>query len=245
MRDFARAQREITSGERIEELHLLQAFIRDIARFPLLSREQEHALIKQAATGDKAAENILIESNLRYVVKVAFSYWRWAASQYPGISLMDLVQAGSIGLLRSVRTIDAARQNRLLTFATYYIVAHMKRVTELHRRHTMFTESLDAPLFEDDEDDTTLLDRISAENEKADVTAYHRSIRGHVEALPERQKRVIVGRYWEGKTHAEVGLSLGFNKQRSSAIEKRALFRLRLKLKNRGSMDNGKPYMAQ
>jgi RNA polymerase sigma factor (sigma-70 family) len=236
MPDFAHAQGQVTSGERIEELHLLQAFVRDIARFPLLTREQELALIKRAATGDKAAENVLIESNLRYVVKVAFSYWRWAASRYPGISLMDLLQAGCIGLLQSVRTLDPVRQNRLLTYAAHNIVWRMKRVMELYRRHTRFTESLDTPFFEDDEDSETLVDRMPAENERADVTAYYQSIRGHVEGLPERQKRVIIGRYWEGKTHAEVGLSLGFNKQRSSTIEKHALFRLRLKLKNGGSM---------
>jgi DNA-directed RNA polymerase sigma subunit (sigma70/sigma32) len=56
---------------------------------------------------------------------------------------------------------------------------------------------------------------------------------------------VIIGRYWEDKPLAEVGLSLGIKKDRAHQIEKRALLRLRLKLKNGGSMNDGKPFVAQ
>jgi RNA polymerase primary sigma factor len=73
----------MTDTGRYNELPLLNAFIRDIRRFPMLSREEELALVAQAASGDRVAENRLVESNLRYVVKVGFSYWQWASSRYP------------------------------------------------------------------------------------------------------------------------------------------------------------------
>ncbi len=222
------------------ELPLLKAFIHDIRRFPLLSKEQEAALVAQAVSGDKTAENRLVESNLRFVVKVAFSYWQWAVSRYPGISLMDLLQAGCIGLIESVKKVDPARQTRVLTYAALGIGWRMRRVTELYRRH-MVCRSLDDPLNDsgDSEDERTLLDEIPADNESADVSAYHRSIRGLVERLSPRQKRVLLERYWSDKTLDEIGLLQGVSGERIRRIESRALLRLRLELKKAREVKDG------
>lgn len=81
----------------------------------LLSAEEEVQLAKRVARGDKAAKDILTESNLRLVVSIARRY------SVPGIALADLIQEGNIGLIRAVEKYDPSRGFRFSTYATWWI----------------------------------------------------------------------------------------------------------------------------
>jgi RNA polymerase primary sigma factor len=95
----------------------LAAFLRQIGRTPLLTREQEHALARRIERGDLAAKEHLIEANLRLVVHVAKRFQR----EDSGLSLQDLIQEGTIGLVRAVEKFDYRRGHRFSTYATLWI----------------------------------------------------------------------------------------------------------------------------
>ncbi|MBN1962954.1 MAG: RNA polymerase factor sigma-32 [Deltaproteobacteria bacterium] len=93
----------------------------EINRYPLLTREEETALAEcYHQTGDIKAAHRLIVANLRFVVKICHEY-----SGY-GISLIDLVQEGSIGLLHAVSKFDPSKGFRLISYAVWWIRAFIK-----------------------------------------------------------------------------------------------------------------------
>src|SRR5712692_8114331 len=93
----------------------LAAYFGEIARIPLLDREEEVALARRARAGDEAAKTRLTESNLRLVVQVARRYLN------RGLPLLDLIEEGNLGLLRAVEKFDPERGTRFSTYATWWI----------------------------------------------------------------------------------------------------------------------------
>jgi RNA polymerase primary sigma factor len=93
----------------------LGTYLRQISRCPLLTRTQELALAKRAQAGDRDARSRLIESNLRLVVSIARTY------RSGTLDLLDLIQEGTIGLMRAVELYDARRGARLSTYAGPWI----------------------------------------------------------------------------------------------------------------------------
>src|SRR3989454_9095670 len=93
----------------------LAAYFGEIARIPLLDREEEVALARRAQAGDEAAKTKLTESNLRLVVQVARRYLN------RGLPLPDLIEEGNVGLLRAVEKFDPERGLRFSTYATWWI----------------------------------------------------------------------------------------------------------------------------
>lgn len=93
----------------------LSVYLREIARIPLLSREEELELARRARAGDAAAKSRLIEANLRLVVQVARRYL------HRGLPLPDLIEEGNLGLLRTVEKFDPERGARFATYATWWI----------------------------------------------------------------------------------------------------------------------------
>jgi RNA polymerase sigma factor (sigma-70 family) len=93
----------------------LRVYLEEIARIPLLSREDEVALARRVRAGDAAAKAALTETNLRLVVQIARRYLN------RGLPLLDLIEEGNIGLLRAVEKFDPDRGTRFSTYATWWI----------------------------------------------------------------------------------------------------------------------------
>jgi len=106
----------------------VQWLLKDVARRPLLTAEQERALAKRVADGDEDARRILTEANLRLVVSIARRY-----SGY-GVSLADLVQEGTVGLIRAVEKFDYRRGYKFSTYATWWIRQAITRAIMEQRR---------------------------------------------------------------------------------------------------------------
>jgi len=87
-------------------------------RTPLLTPDEERRLVSRSAAGDRLAEARLVLSHLRMVVKLAQRYGR----QY-GLPMADLMQEGTIGLIQAVRKFNPDRDNRLSTYAAWWIRA--------------------------------------------------------------------------------------------------------------------------
>jgi RNA polymerase primary sigma factor len=93
----------------------VRLYLREIGRVPLLNAEQEVALAKRIAQGDKAAKDAMVEANLRLVVSIAKKYIG------RGLDLLDLIQEGSAGLLRAVEKFDYTKGFKFSTYATWWI----------------------------------------------------------------------------------------------------------------------------
>jgi RNA polymerase primary sigma factor len=95
----------------------LALYLRRIARTPLLTPAQEQALARRVERGDLVAKDRMIEANLRLVVHVAKRYRREDSS----LTMQDLIQEGTIGLVRAVEKFDYRRGFRFSTYATLWI----------------------------------------------------------------------------------------------------------------------------
>ena len=95
----------------------LALYLRRIARTPLLTATQEKDLARRVERGDLAAKDHMIEANLRLVVHVAKRYQR----EDSGLTMQDLIQEGTIGLVRAVEKFDYRKGFRFSTYATLWI----------------------------------------------------------------------------------------------------------------------------
>ena len=101
--------------ERLQDEDILGMYLEEIRKFPLLSREDEDKIARDAKNGSEAARNKLINSNLRFVVNVAKKY------QGSGLPLADLISEGNIGLITAVDRYDAGKGFHFISYAVWWI----------------------------------------------------------------------------------------------------------------------------
>jgi len=99
----------------------LQLFLNEAGRYKLLTAAEEVELAKRIERGDMQAKDLMINSNLRLVVSIAKKY------QGHGLSLLDLIQEGIIGLIRAVEKFDWRRGYKFSTYATWWIRQAVQR----------------------------------------------------------------------------------------------------------------------
>src|SRR3989475_6888577 len=99
----------------------LNRYLREIGRIPLLTPQQEIELGGKIKTGDAAARERMITSNLRLVVTIARDYANL------GLPLLDLISEGNIGLTKAVERFDPAKGAKLSTYAAWWIKQSIKR----------------------------------------------------------------------------------------------------------------------
>jgi len=97
------------------EKNILNLYIAELSRLPLLSKEDEEKYARQAARGNKYARERLINSNLRFVISIAKKY------QGKGLPLEDLISEGNVGLLNAVEHFDIEKGYRFITYAVWWI----------------------------------------------------------------------------------------------------------------------------
>jgi RNA polymerase primary sigma factor len=108
----ANAKLDLTVEPSLDSLRL---YLREIGKVPLLTADQEVYLAKRIERGDMFAKTQMIEANLRLVVSIAKSYLG------RGLSFLDLIQEGSLGLIRAVEKFDYRKGYKFSTYATWWI----------------------------------------------------------------------------------------------------------------------------
>ncbi|MFA7544074.1 MAG: sigma-70 family RNA polymerase sigma factor, partial [Candidatus Cloacimonadaceae bacterium] len=109
------ARKRPRSGSNVFQDEALQAYLQDISKFDSLSKEEEYELGIKAKEGDQEAINRLIQSNLKFVAKVAAKY------QGRGLSLSELISEGNIGLIRAIEKFDPSKDVKLISYAIWWI----------------------------------------------------------------------------------------------------------------------------
>jgi len=99
----------------------MQLFLTEVSRYRLLTPDEELMLARRIESGDKAAKDRMINSNLRLVVSIAKRY------QHANMALLDIIQEGILGLIRAVEKFDWRRGNRFSTYATWWIREAIER----------------------------------------------------------------------------------------------------------------------
>jgi len=119
--DKATPERFIESASAIKTLDATQLYLNEIGFSPLLSAEEEVHFARLARKGDAKGRKRMIESNLRLVVKISRRYIN------RGLSLLDLIEEGNLGLIRAVEKFDPERGFRFSTYATWWIRQTIER----------------------------------------------------------------------------------------------------------------------
>ena len=99
----------------VNEPNVLELYLKDINRIPLLTRDEETSLALEAAKGNKIAKNKIVNANLRFVVNIAKKY------QNHGLDLTDLISEGNIGLLVAIERFDVTKGYHFISFAVWWI----------------------------------------------------------------------------------------------------------------------------
>jgi len=108
--------------------NVLSIYLKEINRIPLLSRDGEDKYARLAATGDQHARDMLVKSNLRFVVNVAKKY------QNQGMPLADLISEGNIGLINAIEKYDVDKGYHFISYAVWWIrQAILKAICEKSR----------------------------------------------------------------------------------------------------------------
>ena len=105
-------QNKLSHGNKLDAR---QFYLKALSRVALLTEEEEKIYGNRALKGDEVARKMMIEANLRLVVKISRRYL------YQGLPLLDLIEEGNIGLIRSVRTFNPELGWRFSTYATWWI----------------------------------------------------------------------------------------------------------------------------
>ena len=257
-----------------DALHL---FLREAGRHALLTAPQEVELAKLIERGDREAKQRMIQANLRLVVSIAKNY------RNQGLPFLDLIQEGTLGLIRAVEKFDWRRGYKFSTYATWWIrqavaraladkartirmpVHIVERMQKMNRaERTLWMElgreptleeiageaslpveqarevrsaarasaSLDQPV--GDQEDAVFGDFVAGTDplpeERVESSLRSRALLNALQALPERERHVLVLRYGlvdqEPKTLEEIGRRLGLTRERVRQIELESLRRL-------------------
>ena len=194
-----------------------------------LRAEEERICLEQAAAGDMAARNRLIEHNLRLVAHIIKKYYAAAGDQD------DLISIGVIGLIKAIRTFDPGKNTRLATYAARCveneIFMHFRTL-----RRVSCEVSLSEPIDTDCEGNTLeLMDILSSEEDmfenllKSDKITL---LRAYLQSeLDEREREIMILRYGLNErrplTQRETAERLGISRSYVSRIEKAAIEKLR------------------
>jgi len=124
-----KAKRSISyTSDTSSDSNVLSIYLKEINKVPLLTRELEDKYAREAALGQQHAKDMLVKSNLRFVVNVAKRY------QNQGIPLSDLISEGNIGLINAIERYDVDKGYHFISYAVWWIrQAILKAICEKSR----------------------------------------------------------------------------------------------------------------
>jgi len=119
----AREEEEKDAADDYEDFSMdaIKLYLKDIQKTNLLTAEEERALARRIDDGDMAARDLMIESNLRLVVKIAKRYMN------RGLPFLDLIEEGNLGLIKAVERFKLSKECRFSTYATWWIRQSIER----------------------------------------------------------------------------------------------------------------------
>jgi RNA polymerase primary sigma factor len=214
--------------------------LRRIARVPRLELTDEQARVARAKNGDRDSVELLIASNLPFVIHIAKGF------RGRGVPFEDLIAEGCVGLLKAIRRYSAANGTRFMTYASFWVrkeilaavveqphPIHVPRYARERGRETIRVLQLDGPVQPDGS--RSVAERLRHPGPQPAEAVIHGQqkvhLRRHVLELAPRDRAIIAWRYGlcdsPPQTLGEIGRRLGLSRERVRQIEAGALARLR------------------
>jgi RNA polymerase primary sigma factor len=223
-------------SRRDEGASALGAYLREIAKLPRLTVDEERALgTKIQVDRDEAAMARLVEANLRFVVSYAKRY------RGHGVSFLDLIHEGNLGLMEAARRFDPAHNVKFITYAVWWVRQSLMHVLADSTRAFSFPPKMfgvlhaGGPGGEDVSLSETLGDRLPVEQAPVEDELIHQADLDELAAalldLEGKEQEVVRLRYGLGdgepQTLQEIGDRLHLSRERVRQIESRAKEKLR------------------
>ncbi len=215
----------ITTDQNMSSLSL---FLDEIRKYPILTAEEERELAQKIAQGDLSAKEKFINSNLRFVVSIAKKF------HVEQMSLMDLIQEGSIGLIKAVEKFNPEKGYRFSTYAKYWIMQSILRAIDLKCDPNVISLQIHV----DENGETELGDLIPDDNLTPEEIAITESQKDMIEDLitnshlTDAEEKVIRMRYFDYADYSKIAKTLGKTRMSIQNIERKALKKIRLMAKN-------------
>jgi len=236
-------------------------YIRQIKKIPVMSKSDEQEVARSAREGDERAKELLITSNLRFVVSFASRY------QKLGVPLMDLINEGNMGLMRAAEKFDPDRGIKFISYARWWIRHYMlkavidqsgnvrlrsrKRTQRQEGEHAgnremvFHTVSLDQKLYEG-EGSETLIDTVEdTQYQQQEQRFLDEEFRKNINQVLARLKpieRTVINWHFGLNGNRvmalrEIGERLNLTKERIRQIEQAALEKLRYPMEETNVVD--------
>lgn len=104
-----------------DERDIFYQYLNDISQYPLLTKEQEKVVLEKIQQGNRAAMDLLVKSNLRFVVNIAQLY------KGQGLDINELINEGNMGLIEAARRFDAKQKIKFISYAVWWVRQNMTR----------------------------------------------------------------------------------------------------------------------
>lgn len=226
-------------------------YIKQIKKIPVMSKQEEQEVARRARQGDEQAKEMLITSNLRFVVSFASRY------QKLGVPLMDLINEGNMGMMRAADKFDPERGIKFISYARWWIRHYMLKAVmaqsvnvrvrskshfrgsqtdgEKYREVVYHTVSLDQKLYTDDGSET-LMDMVEdnqyeQQEQQFIYKQFNEKINRVLEKLKPIERTVINWHFGLNGNRVmalrEIGERFNLTKERIRQIEQAALEKLR------------------
>ena len=222
------------------EDHKLNKYLDEIGGQALLTAEEEQQLSERIHAGDQAAQNCLVEKNLRYVVAIARQY------QGKGLSMEDLVSEGNMGLMKAAAKFDASRGKRFVNYAARHIREQIEKALKkesaeqrVETRRDGRMRSVDEPLGSKTGVNllSVLIDGASPmADEGMNQTSLASAVEYALQSLGEREHTVINAYFGVDGTHmtmSEIAEMMDLKRERVRQIRDRAIRRMKKQYKRR------------
>ena len=193
--------------------------------------EQTLALIERSHKGDKDARNVLAQQNMGLVYTVARRF------NGRGCEMEDLIQIGSIGLLKAIDKFDLSYDVRFSTYAVPMIAGEIKRflrddgmIIVMAMESASEVESLHKTIYQGDGNAISLMDGIKEEKDASEELLDHMLLNSLLGTLEEKERDLLRLRYFEDLTQVQVAKQLDMTQVQVSRMEKKILGKLRERL---------------
>ena len=163
----------------------LTIYLRDISRFPMLSREEEEMTARAAAKGNMAARDKLVNANLRFVVNVAKKF------QGLGMPLEDLISEGNAGLLNAVDRFDIEKGCHFISYAVWWIRQSIMSALCDKMRMIRLPSNRSAELIKISKARRLIKSQYSSTGEIGEIAEFLNMDKGHVEDLVNISREMI------------------------------------------------------
>ena len=232
-------QLKITKQITGRESYSIEKYLQEIGKIHVLSPEEEADLAKKIRSGDRAAREKLVLSNLRFVVSVAKQY------QNHGLTLGDLINEGNVGLIKAAECFDETKGFKFISYAVWWIrqsilqaIAENARLIRLPlNKIATKPVSMDAPLTTDEES-ISLYDvyiapdpSIQAPESSLNQDSLKTDIERSFAALSVREATILSMYYglngYSSMSLEEIGTKLGLTSERVRQVKTKAIRKLK------------------